>query len=97
MKYKKKPVEIEAVRITEELFAEMVAGEPLESWPAWLHEAFSRVANGVYYSTAAGSVKIETLEGTMTASPGDWIIRGVQGELYPCKDNIFQATYDKVE
>lgn len=40
------------------------------------------------------AVYIQTLEGTMRADPGDWIIRGVKGELYPCKDDIFKATYD---
>lgn len=40
---------------------------------------------------------IDTLEGTMEASPGDWIIRGVQGEFYPCKPDIFDATYEPVE
>lgn len=40
---------------------------------------------------------VETLEGTMKASPGDWIIEGVQGEFYPCKDDIFRATYDEAE
>jgi hypothetical protein len=40
---------------------------------------------------------ISTLEGDMTASPGDWIIRGVKGELYPCKPDIFEATYEAVE
>ncbi len=39
---------------------------------------------------------ISTLEGTMTASAGDWIIRGVKGELYPCKPDIFAATYEPV-
>ena len=38
-------------------------------------------------------VEIETWEGTMTAEPGDWIVRGVQGELYPCKDSVFKETY----
>ena len=42
-------------------------------------------------------IEIKTLEGTMTASEGDWIIRGVKGELYPCKPDIFAATYDQVE
>ena len=42
-------------------------------------------------------LEIETLEGTMKADKGDFIIRGVQGELYPCKPDIFYATYDKVE
>lgn len=37
---------------------------------------------------------IDTLEGTITASPGDWVIRGVQGEFYPCKPEIFAATYE---
>ena len=38
-------------------------------------------------------VEIETWEGTMTAEPGDWIIRGIQGEIYPCKDSVFKQTY----
>jgi hypothetical protein len=41
-------------------------------------------------------VEIKTLEGTMKASPGDYIIRGVQGELYPCKKEIFEETYQKL-
>lgn len=41
-----------------------------------------------------GGIDIKTLEGTMHASPGDWIIRGVKGELYPCKPDIFEATYE---
>jgi len=43
------------------------------------------------------AVTIETLEGTMVALPGDWIIRGVKGEMYPCKPDIFEATYEPVE
>lgn len=42
-------------------------------------------------------LEIETLEGVMTARPGDWIITGVKGERYPCKPDIFQATYEAVE
>lgn len=41
-------------------------------------------------------VYIETLEGVMKANPGDWIIRGVRGELYPCKPDVFAATYEAV-
>lgn len=41
-------------------------------------------------------IEIDTLEGTMTASLGDWIIRGVKGEFYPCKPDIFEATYEPV-
>ena len=40
---------------------------------------------------------VHTLEGTMWASPGDWIIKGVQGEFYPCKPDIFAATYEAAE
>lgn len=42
-----------------------------------------------------GSILIPTLEGTMKASLGDWIIKGVQGEFYPCKPDIFDKTYEK--
>ena len=42
-------------------------------------------------------VEIKTLEGVMRADPGDWIITGVKGERYPCKPDIFEATYDPVE
>lgn len=42
-------------------------------------------------------IKIETLEGTMTASPGDWIITGINGEKYPCKPDIFEKTYAPCE
>lgn len=42
-------------------------------------------------------LKIETLEGTMTAKPGDWIITGVNGERHPCKPDIFEKTYEPVE
>lgn len=42
-------------------------------------------------------VAVETLEGTMRADVGDWILRGVNGEFYPCKPDIFEKTYDRVE
>ena len=44
-----------------------------------------------------GFVYVSTLEGTMRADVGDWIIKGVKGELYPCKPDIFQQTYDPVD
>lgn len=40
---------------------------------------------------------IRTLEGDLSAAPGDWIIRGVKGEFYPCKPDIFEATYEEVD
>lgn len=48
------------------------------------------------YADALNWVIIPTLEGTMRADPGDWIIRGVKGEFYPCKPDIFAETYDRV-
>jgi hypothetical protein len=55
------------------------------------------VTPGFGYTPADGAVTIPTLEGTMIARPGDYIIKGVKGELYPCKSEIFTATYDLVE
>jgi hypothetical protein len=49
------------------------------------------------YDNAKPVLKIPTLEGEMMASIGDWIIKGVNGELYPCKPDIFAKTYEKVE
>lgn len=90
MKYRKKPVVIEAFKWN---------GEELgEEAPKWLREAF---ADGAAWYTTPGFpaevMEIETLEGIMRARPGDWIIKGVQGEFYPCKPDIFEATYEAVE
>lgn len=54
-------------------------------------------ASGVSIDPATGQIMIATLEGVMRAGPGDWIIKGVKGEFYPCKPDIFEATYEKVE
>ena len=42
-------------------------------------------------------MEIKTLEGTMIGEPGDWLIKGINGELYPCKNDIFERTYEEVE
>lgn len=86
-KYRKKPVVIEAVKL-----GTLVDNET-GSIPKWLVDA---VVTGVVYDDN-GVAKIKTLEGDHTCSPDDWIIRGVKGELYPCKPDIFAATYDPVE
>jgi hypothetical protein len=84
-KYRKKPVVIEAIQFTGHNSTEV------EAWMIGLENKRPGVKHG-------GTVLcIETLEGTMTASPGDFIIKGVQGEFYPCKPDIFEATYEKVE
>jgi hypothetical protein len=91
-KYIKKPVEIEAI-----------------IWDGYNKgEVIDFITNCSYYfaegSTTNGSaintinfVVINTLEGQMYTSPGDYIIRGVNGEYYPCKPDIFEKTYEKVE
>ena len=86
-KYRKKPVVIDAWQFTKENYKE---GAPL----------FIRQANDVeLWSQYGGDViggEIETLEGVMTISENDYIIKGVHGEFYPCKPDIFEATYEVV-
>lgn len=84
-KYRKKPVVIEAMQLSHKN-----ADDVLE----WV-DAGGHHAELIYGPTANWiGVAIFTLEGTMEGSPGDWIIRGVQGEFYPCKPSIFAATYE---
>jgi len=51
---------------------------------------------GVTQTTTGHAAFIVTLEGTMQVNPGDWIITGVKGEIYPCKQDIFEQTYERV-
>lgn len=88
MKYRKKPVVIEA----EQWFPGKEIEGVIERPP---HDVPSR-AGGVAFTMPARFV-IETLEGDMTVSPGDWVIVGVKGERYPCKPDIFEATYEAAE
>lgn len=80
MKYRKKPVVIEAVQWDGQNFME------IDEFVTAEHDTFSRW----------GIVKIPTLEGVMVASEGDYIIKGVNGEFYPCKPDIFEKTYELV-
>ena len=87
MKFRKKPVVIEAVQFTGENQAEVLA---------FCRPNLSKTAlDGAQIMKLP--VIITTLEGDLTASPGDWIIKGVKGEFYPCKPDIFEATYDAAE
>ena len=86
MKFRKKPVVIEAWHFN---------GEDGLAWPRWLHEY--RDLEGACAYWLGGKLYIPTLEGRMKATSGDWIIKGVQGEVYPCKPDIFEATYERVE
>lgn len=92
-KFRKKPVVIEAIQLTEEIaLACMVDKQP---GPFGLtvcgdcHPPTRKVGKAY--------VVIRTLEGDMTASLGDWIIKGVKGEFYPCKDQIFKMTYEPAD
>jgi hypothetical protein len=82
-KFRKKPVVIDAIRISDNAFD----GE---------HPNPEHVP-GVIYNPRNRTVEIETLEGVMIGNIGDWIIRGITGELYPCKPDIFEATYEAVD
>lgn len=95
IKYRKKPVAGEAIKAN---LQSIRSGDLIE----WL------VSNQVSYEIVTSHadnqlghdnwfINIHTLEGVMKCSPGDWIIRGVKGEFYPCKPDIFEATYEPVE
>ncbi len=83
MKFRKKPVVIDAVQYNGKNMTEIMK--------------FARGASEFQEDFTGDSISITTLEGVMTASKGDWIIRGVKGEYYPCKPDIFAATYEAVE
>lgn len=89
MKYRKKPVVIDAVQLQRGNLKDV------ETFLAG-REMPELYAGGEEFSINWGNseVTITTLEGVMTARPGDWIIRGVKGELYPCKPDIFAETYE---
>jgi hypothetical protein len=97
MKFRKKPVVIEAFQMTP---ARRVSNE---EWPEWMNRAWQlerRDAGSLYPTeagTSDGTLSIGTLEGQHLVSWNDWIIQGVKGELYPCKPDIFAATYEPVE
>lgn len=98
-KFRKKPVVIEAFQLTEERYNKLLTRAfSSTDMPSWLFSAHFRAPEilGSFYNSEDGSLKIHTLEGHMRASPGDWIIRGIHGELYPCKPDIFEATYEPV-
>lgn len=88
-KFRKKPVVIEAWRIV-----------PNSPQPSWVREAFAKsegVTGAIDWDAAGEGMWINTLEGCMTANEGDWLIKGIKGELYACKPDIFEATYEAVD
>lgn len=89
MKYRKKPVVIEAMQFNSE-------SQNSEEFLKFLDKA-SFMIGKVSPMEAAHSLQITTLEGIMTANEGDFIIKGVKGEFYPCREDIFYETYEEVE
>lgn len=90
MKYRKKPVVIEAFVFCEDF---MKNGANCRGVPEWGISAYD---DGIIYFDDKDDCFIKTLEGDMKVSVGDYIIRGVNGELYPCKPDIFEKTYEAV-
>ena len=87
MRFRKKPIEIEAFGTAELLTA---AQEDWAALPECIRKAYD-LGNVLFLPNG---MEIRTLEGVMRAERADWIIQGVQGELYPCKPDIFFATYE---
>ena len=98
--YRKKPVMIEAVQFESVSFAGgghySINFDTVADLPKWLRNAM--MDDDIFAHEADPDfIFIKTFEGLMEAKPGDWIIRGVKGELYPCKPDIFAMTYDPVD
>ena len=96
MKFRKKPVVIEAFQLTRSARASNT------DWPSWMHDAWQKhftepgALSCIGYPNSDGTdqLQIMTLEGLMRVGWDDWIIQGVKGELYACKPDIFEATYE---
>jgi len=90
MRYRKRPVEVDAVPAREIMAA--AAGGDWGALPDWIREAYE---SGRIVCTV-DAVLIGTLEGEMRGEPADLIVRGIRGELYPCKPDIFADSYERV-
>jgi len=98
-KFRKKPVVIDAVQLRWDTWNEMCefagVGEETDQ-PHGVYIGEDGQALGDGRTSNELGLQIPTKEGVMLARQNDWIIRGVQGELYPCKPDIFEATYEPV-
>ena len=97
-KYRKKPVVIEAFQMTEE------CRRNDSWWPKWFHMAYgvnepesNKKEGSIWKNPTQSGLLCGTLEGVVRIDWDDWIIKGIQGELYPCKPEIFEKTYEPVE
>lgn len=87
-RYVSKPVEIEAVYADDNFFGELTSSH---------NEFYEKLRDVTYINMDTSKVYIETLEGSMLINEGDYVIRGTQGEFYPCKVNIFREKYCEVK
>lgn len=100
--YRKKPIALECVQFTKEMAegkSPLPDGVRMGSRELSANGSFPEYCNdGVYLKNYEQCHRhyIDTLEGKMQVQIGDWIIKGIKGEYYPCKPDIFEATYDKV-
>ena len=90
-KFRKKPVVIEAEQffVNKKVYGGPVAFAVNYGWPKTENDTSATSLDGKYW--------VRTLEGPLVVSDGDWVIRGVKDEFYPCKPDIFEATYERVE
>jgi hypothetical protein len=86
-KFRKKPVVIEAMPFD----GTYQSGKEIMAW------ADQSDPEGFIFRVDLVGLEVRTLEGDMTVLPGDWVIRGVKGEFYPCRNDIFAATYEPAE
>ena len=95
VKFRKRPVEVEAFQMTQERRWDN------SEWPEWLHAAWQRGAGegGLWCDADSphSALSVGALGGVVNVEWGDWIIRGVKGELYPCKQDIFTETYEVLD
>lgn len=87
MKFRKKPVVIDAIQFTD------YDSASVQKIRKWAGKKSRKIRIG---GPGNNMLEIDTLEGKMLASVGDWIICGVKGEIYPCKPDIFEQSYEKV-
>ena len=96
MRFRKKPVVIEAVqwngKNVRQVYEFMHGSPQIQTSPQSANRWYDYVS-----SKEGKSWEIETLEGVITASVNDWIIKGISGEFYPCKPDIFGKTYEQVD
>lgn len=94
-RYRKKPIEIEAVQFTGDNESEIAEFMGIPITDLWISVDGLLRTDGDYRENT--HIHFLTLKGMMVADCGDWIIKGVKGEFYPCKPDIFNETYEKVK